>query len=399
LEALEPAFAKASAGEGKPSEKIRRFIQTISYRYEVVFLIEDLKIDEKKLKEKLAKLGNSIDLIQIGNKIKVHIHTDDPEGIKNIALEAGEILDFKVQDIAKEVMGEEMERKVSIGIITENIACLLPKILERYQIELAEAIFDWPELEKIEGENIYQKIRGAWKAGAKTLPKTSQATPKSYFDAYKKQLERFDKILCLTVSSKVSGCYNSAIQAREMLSEKEKERVFVLDTLNAAAGQALLVLRAIELIQEQKEIEEIIEEIKNLIPETSLYLSFEDPKGVEFIGRITKSQANWIRRMKKLGIQPLMELKYGVLGKGGIIFAKDETQALFKKIQKESKKERKAGKKIRVIINHADNLGEAEKLKQMLKGAGAEVSFISEGPPIVCAVTGPGTLLVGWQPV
>jgi hypothetical protein len=327
--------------------------------------------------------------------MKVHIHTDDPDEVKNLASQAGEIIDLKVQDMAKEIMGEEIERKVSIGIVTENIAALLPKILERYQIELAEAKFDWPELEKFPGENIYQKIREAWKSEAKTLPKTSQATPKSYLDAYKKQLERFDKILCLTVSSKVSGCYNSAVQAREMLSEKEKERVFILDTLNAVAGQALLVLKAIELIQEQREIEEIIEEIKKLVPQTRLYLSFEDPKGVESIGRITKSQANWIRRMKKLGIQPLMELKDGALGKGGVILAKDEVQALFKKIQKESKK----AKRIRVIINHADNLEGAKRLKEMLKEIGAEVSFISEGSPIICAVTGPGTLLVGWQPV
>jgi fatty acid-binding protein DegV len=103
--------------------------------------------------------------------------------------------------------------------------------------------------------------------------------------------------------------------------------------------------------------------------------------------------------MKKLRIQPLMELKDGALGKGGVILAKDEAKALFKKIQKESKKEMKAGKRIRVIINHADNLEGAKRLKEMLKEIGAEVSFISEGSPIICAVTGPGTLLVGWQPV
>ena len=296
-------------------------------------------------------------------------------------------------------MGEETERKVSIGIVTEDISSLLPKIVERYQIELVPIKFDWPELEKFSGQNVYQKIREAWRLGSKTLPKTSQATPKSYLDAFKKQLQKFDKVLCLTVSSKVSGCYNSAIQAREMLPDNEKERIFILDTLNAAAGQALLVLKAIELIQEQREINEIIEEIKNLIPEIHLYLIFQDPKGVESIGRITKSQANWIRRMKKLGIHPIIELREGVLGRGGIIFAKDETEAIFKKIQKESKKERKMGRRIRVIINHADNLEGAKKLKEMLKEIGAEVSFISEGPPIVCAVTGPGTLLVGWIPI
>lgn len=398
LEALEPSFAKATEGEEeKPSEKVRRFIQVLANRYEIVSLINP-KIEEATIREKLKKLGDSLDIVQVENRMKIHIHTDYPEEVKNMMRNFGQVEDLREEDMAKEVVGEESVRKVSIGIVTENVTAFLPKIIERYQIELAHAILDWPELEKIPGENIYQKIREAWRLGIKTLPKTSQAPPKSYFDAFQKQLQRFDKVLCLTITSKISGCYNSAIQAREMM--EGKERIFVLDSLNAAAGEALLALRTIELIQEQREIAEIIGELKNLIPKTYLYLIFENPKGIESIGRITKSQANWVRRMKKLGLHPLMELKNGVIGKGGIVWARDMSEALFKKVFKASKKERKLGKKIRVIINHADNLEGAEKLKALLKKEiGAEISFISEGPPIICAVLGPGTLIAAWQPL
>jgi DegV family protein with EDD domain len=184
-----------------------------------------------------------------------------------------------------------------------------------------------------------------------------------------------------------------------MLPEGKKERVFVFDTQNAVAGQALFVLRAIELIQEQREVEEIVEELEKLISKTQTYLIFADPKGIEFIGRVTKSQANWIRRIKKLGLHPIIKIKDGILTKGGIVFAKDESETLFKKVKKESEKERKRGKKIRVIINHADNLEGAKKLKDLLKEIGVEVSFISEGSPIVCAITGPGTLICAWQPI
>jgi DegV family protein with EDD domain len=400
LEALELVFVETPAGGEKPSEKVRKFVQILANRYEVVSLIGNPKFEEKEIQEKLKKLGDSIDIVKIANKMKIHIHTDYPEEVRDALSKSGKIEDLRIEDMAKEVVGEPSVRKVSIGIVTEDITSLLPKILERYQIELAYAILDWPELEKFSGENIYQKIREAWKLGSKTLPKTSQATPKSYFDAYKKQLQRFDKVLGLTISSKISGCYNSAIQAREMLTENEKERVYVLDTLNGAAGEALLVLRAIELIQEQREMIEILDELKILIPKIHLYLMFEDPQGIESIGRITKSQANWVRRMKKLGIHPIMEIKNGVFGRGGIIFAKDMSEALFKKIVKESKKIRAKGKKIRVIINQADNLEGAEKLKTLLKKEfGVEVSFISEGPPIICAALGPGSLIVAWQPI
>lgn len=95
-----------------------------------------------------------------------------------------------------------------------------------------------------------------------------------------------------------------------------------------------------------------------------------------------------------------MEIRDGMIQKGGIVWARDAAEALFKKIAKESKKVRAQGKKIRVIINQADNLEGAEKLKTRLKKeTRAEVSFISEGPPIICAATGPGTLIAAWMAI
>jgi len=421
LEALE-GEKKEEKAEIKPSEKVRRFVQTLSNRYEVVFLVENPKFDEETLKNKLKGLGNSLDIVRIGQKLKLHIHTDFPDDVKQIARQSGRILDLRVEDMAKEVVGEPSVREVSIGIVTEgNIALLPQKVLERYQIETVDAIVDWPEGENLPGENIFQKMREADKRGIKTFPKTSQATPKSYFDVFEKQLAKpitrakigaglvphrnevsgagFEKVLCLTVTSKVSGCYNSAIQAKEMLSEGEKARVYILDSFQAAASQTLLVLQAIELIQEQREIAEVIDELKKLIPQTHLYIILEDPKWIEAGGRATKSQANWVRRMKKLNLQPLITIKEGAVAKGGIIFAKDVAEALFKKIAKESQRDRKEGKRIRVIIGQADNPEGAEKLKQMLKEIKAEVPFISLASPLICAHTGPGTLLAAWQPI
>jgi len=400
LEALEPAFAKAQVCKERPSEKIRRFVQVLSNRYEIVSLIENPRFDENIVREKLKKLGDSIDVVQIGNKTKVHIHTDYPDEVKNIIRQMGQVLELREEDMAKEVVGEPSVRKVSIGIVTENnIACLPEKVMERYQIETADAIVDWPAGEQLPGENIYQKMREADRRGIKEFPKTSQAVPKSYLDAFKKQLEKFDKVLCITITSKISGCYNSACQAKEMMSENEKQRIYILDSLQAASSQALLILKAIELIQEQREITEVIDEVKKLIPQTHLYVIFEDPKWIEAGGRVSKSQANWVRRMKKLRLHPIIELKNGIIGKGGIVMAKDSAEALFKKIEKESQKARKEGKRIRIIIGHADNPEGAENLRKLLKEIKAEVPFISLASPIICSHTGPGTLLAAWQPI
>ena len=397
LEALEPAFAKAQVCKERPSEKIRKFVQILSNRYEVVSLIENPRFEEKIIKEKLRKLGNSLDMVQIGNKMKLHIHTDYPDEVRDVLREAGQIRSLRVEDMAKEVSGEESVRKVSVGIVTDDVAMLLPKIVERYQIEVVPIRYDWPEEKELPGENIYQKMREAERRGIKATVKTTQVVPKQYSDAFEKQLQRFDKVLCVTLTSKLSGCYNSAIQAREMV--KNPGKIFILDSLNAAAGQALLILEAIDLIQEQREIGEVIRELKNLIFKIHLYVIFEDPKWVESIGRISHSQADWLRRMKKLRLHPIMELKNGAVGKGGIVIAQDSAEALFKKIFKESQKTIKSGKKIRVIIGHADNPEGAEKLRQLLKEIKAEVPFISLASPIIGAHIGPGTLLAGWQAI
>jgi len=394
LEALE-GEKREEKKEEKPSEKVRRFVQTLSYRYEVVSLIKNPKFSEKNIQDKLKNLGNSLDMVQIGEKMKIHIHTDSPDEVKKIMRGLGQILSLREEDMAKEVGGEESVRKVSIGIVTEDVADLPAKIVERYQIEIVSLIVDWPEGENLSGENIYQKMREADKRGIKASPKTSQAAPKSYLEAFQKQLQKFDKVLCITITSKLSGCYNSAVQARSMVPTPEQ--IFILDSLTASSGQGLLVLRAIELIQEQRDIAEVLDELRKTIPQIHFWVILEDPKWLEAGGRASKSQTNWVRRMKKINLHPLIAVKDGVVAKGGVIFAKDMAEALFKKISKESQKARKQGKRIRVIIGQADNLEGAEKLRKMLKEIKAEVPFVSLGSPVVCAHAGPGTLIAAWQ--
>lgn len=401
LEVLTPLFFKTSISGKKPSGKSKRFVQMFSNRYEVVALIENPRFSEEEIKNKLKKLGNSIDIVQVGNRIKIHIHTDFPDNVKNIMKNIGQIQTLREQDMAKEVVGEPSIKKVSIGIVTDEIADLLPKIVEKYQIEVVPFKIDWPDGENLAGDNIYQKMREAEKAGIKTLPKTSQASPKEFLDAFKRQFEKgFEEIVCITLSSKLSGGYNSACQARDILPEEQKNKVFIIDSYQATCGEALLVLKAIELIQEQRGVSEIIQELKNTIPNIYVYVFLKDPKWLEWGGRISHSQANWIRRLQKIGVRPLLGIKDGVVEQIGFRFGVKETpEAIFKEIETKSKKVRKNGKKIRVVITHCDNLEEAEKLKDILKNIKAEVSFINLTGSVVGVHVGPGALIAGWTEI
>lgn len=108
--------------------------------------------------------------------------------------------------------------------------------------------------------------------------------------------------------------------------------------------------------------------------------------------------AKWIRKFQKIGIYPFIGLKKGEVKPMGITRAKDLPEGLFKQIEKDSKKIRKRGKKIRVVITHCDNLEDAQKLKKRLKEIKAEVSFINLTGSVVGVHVGPGSLVAAWVP-
>lgn len=285
-----------------------------------------------------------------------------------------------------------------IGIVTDEAADLPPEIIEKYQIATVPVKLDWPEIENLPGENTFQKMRELEKRGIKSFGKTSQPSPKDFLDKYNSQLQRFDKVICITITSKHSGTYNSAIQAKNFLNPEQKEKVFVVDSLSASCGQALLIFKTIDLIESDKEIEEILKELERFVFQIHLYLILEDPKWLEASGRISNLVANLLRRMIKVGIRLVLTFKKGKLVPAGIkTGAKDIPTALFKQFEAHMKKLR-GGKKVRVVITHGDDLKGAQRLKEMIEAEfkEAKIVFINIINNIVGGVTGPNTLVLAW---
>ena len=383
----------------KSSEKIKRFVQIISNRYEVVSLIKNPKLSFQEIKDSFKRLGNSLDMVQVGNKVKIHIHTDFPNEVKQAMYDLGDIESMRIEDMSNQVVGENSSN-YSIGIITDELADLTQKITERYQISVIPHKINWPDGDSLPGKNIYQKMQEAERRGFKSLPKTSKPPKEVFLKEYKKLLEKFENVLCVPLSSKLSGSYNAACQARSMLSEEKRKRVFVLDSYSVSGGEALLILKAIELIQEGFDIHGIISKLKRKIPNIYLYGLLANPEWIERGGRVSSKQATWIRRFQKLGASPLLGIKDGKVEKIGYRFGiKEMSEGLFREIKKKSKKARDKGKKIRVVIAHCDNLEEADKLKQKLKKIKAEVSFIGLTGPVLGAHVGPRALIATWTTI
>lgn len=142
-------------------------------------------------------------------------------------------------------------------------------------------------------------------------PTTSQLSPFDYEEAFRAAVEAGDEVLCITLSSKLSGCYQSAaIAAGEFPGS-----VTLVDGLNVAIGQRILIrlaLRERDAGRSAAEIGEVLEQQKGDIRLIALVDTLEYLKRG---GRLSSAAAF---AGTLLGIKPVIAIENGevvVLGK------------------------------------------------------------------------------------
>lgn len=90
------------------------------------------------------------------------------------------------------------------------------------------------------------------------LPKTSLIAPASFADAFEEAKNAGEKVIAITISGGLSGTYQSAVLAAE-----DYDDVYVVDSMNVTIGERILVEYALKLIDECKDIEDIVNELES----------------------------------------------------------------------------------------------------------------------------------------
>jgi len=292
-----------------------------------------------------------------------------------------------------DLKNQNLKFKSKIGIVADEGGDLPEDLIKKHNLSIVPFKVDLGEMKNLPG-NIYQRIREAEKRGLKSFVKTSQPSPGDFLRAFKEKLKEFEEIICITVTSKHSGTFNSALQAREYLPEKEK--IHVVDSMSVSGGEGLIILKAISLIEKGLKIKEILEKLKESILKTKLIFILEDPKWAEASGRIPKILGALLRKMQNLGFYPILTLKKGRVGLLTIKKeVKDLSLALFDEFKNKILKEKS---EIKIAITHADNEKEAKKLEMMIQGIkNCKVEFKNIIGNIVGGLSGPGALALAWQ--
>lgn len=194
-----------------------------------------------------------------------------------------------------------------IKIITDSTSDLPKEILDNHDVEVIPLLINFGEESYLDGVDINLKQLLERVEKDDTLPTTAQITPVRFTEYYEKYLKEGYKIVSIHLSSNMSGTYQSACIAKEML---ETDDIVVIDSQTVTSGMGILVLEAARLRDEGLSIEEIKESLDNIKTHIKSSLAFESLDNLVRGGRISKA-TGMIGSV--LGIRLILEVKDGLM--------------------------------------------------------------------------------------
>lgn len=142
---------------------------------------------------------------------------------------------------------------------------------------------------------------------ASELPKTSQPPPTEFLPYFQAAKLVGDAVICILLSSKVSGTCQSAAIAK---AAADYENIYIINSHSAVVGLRLLVEKAVEMRAEGIAAEEIVSELESLKKKIKFYAIADTLEYIFKGGRLSRTT---MLAGTLLGVKPVLELKEGAL--------------------------------------------------------------------------------------
>ncbi len=275
--------------------------------------------------------------------------------------------------------------KNNITIVCDSSVDLTVEFMRERNIEFLSLLVDlnghmYKDKVDLSNEKFYEDIKHK-----DTTVKTSQVTPYEFEKFFKQELERGNKVICLTCSGKLSGT-NSSANIAKMHLEEGSENIFVVDTLVATGGFGYLATVAADMRDKGYSIEKILDEINDLIGRLETLIVMDTVDMLKRGGRISSGKAIVSH---VLGLKPIITLVDGALEPCGK--ARGRNKALKQVI--DIMKTRDLDPKYEIALSHANDLEAANQAAKLIKSElGINKIIINEIGTAVGTHSGAGAL-------
>ncbi|WP_377887703.1 DegV family protein [Alkalihalobacillus sp. R86527] len=277
----------------------------------------------------------------------------------------------------------------TVAVVTDSTAYIPSDILDEYDITMIplSVIFgneSYLEEKEIKAEEFFDHIRND-----EDLPKTSQPSIGSFVEAYEKLSQNHEEVITITLSSGISGTFQSAHSAGAMVEDVD---VHVFDSEISCMMQGFYVLEAARMAQEGERGAVILERLTAMKEKgMPAYFVVDDLSHLHRGGRLNAAQL-FVGNL--LQVKPVLTFE----NKKIVPYEKIRTKKkALNKILSLVDEDAKHGEHIKLTVIHANNIEEAEKLKGKIEADYSNIEVIlSYFGPVIATHLGEGSLGIGW---
>lgn len=263
----------------------------------------------------------------------------------------------------------EPERARALGMSVVPLFVIFGDTSYRDYVDLTRAEF-------------YRKL-----AEERVLPTTSQPTAQMFEEAFRPHVEAGDDILCIVISSKLSGTINAARSAAQQF---RGAKIWIVDSESVAGGLGMLALHAREAAAAGASIEEIVNIVERQKKVQKLYACIPDLSHVVRTGRIGKARAVIGTLMR---IVPVISLHEGEVVAEAQVRTMSRAQETMLDLSLANVQDISEGRFLVMHTNAAELAGAMlQRLRARLGGVEPKSVGILEAGPVIATHGGPGAV-------
>jgi len=178
---------------------------------------------------------------------------------------------------------------MAIRIVTDSAADYSRAEIEKREITCIPMTISFGEEIYRDGIDITKEEFFERLMHEKELPKTSQPAPSAFVEVFEEAQRAKDTVIVILISSELSGTFQSANLARNMVGY---DNIYIVDSKLASMGIRLLVDKAVALRNQGAKPEEIVQTLENIKGRVCIYAGLDTLEYLYKGGRISKSVAN-----------------------------------------------------------------------------------------------------------
>ncbi|MEZ5500973.1 MAG: DegV family protein [Steroidobacteraceae bacterium] len=360
-----------------------------NYRYCTELVLAGAQIDQRALRERCAALGDSLVVAGSARRLRLHIHTNDPQAVFALAAQLGTVTQQKADDMLRQAASTAARSR--IAIVTDSAADLDDDTLDAHVIHVIPLRVQFAGRSYLDGVSLGSSELFRLLVANRDRVQTSQPPQGDYRRMYEFLRTHHDEVLSLTVTARVSGTHDAAAAAARRCA---CDGINVQDTRNASLGQGLIARYAAECAARGATMPQLLAQLQHIIART---WTFALPATLEYavrggrISPVAQTIADLLR------CSPVLRTRSnGKVGVGGLLWGRGRSvQAFARLVVRQCRK----GQRYRAAVGHGDAAERAAELRAALLAMRPDLDC-APIVPVGAALGvhgGPGLLVVAIQ--